>query len=87
MGHVRGGVLATGVKHLRIEDAKSKSTIFSNYCTVQSWLADLNEIGIKLSIGSFQTFADYFFDGLLIDWFVQSKINNSLERAKERRIE
>ncbi len=80
-----GGVLATGVKHLRIEDAKKQIHDLQQLLhKFNHELADLNEIGIKLSIGSFQTFADYFFDGLLIDWFVQSKINNSLERAKEQ---
>lgn len=80
-----GGVLATGVKHLKIEDAKKQIHDLQQLLhKFNHELADLNEIGIKLSIGSFQTFADYFFDGLLIDWFVQSKINNSLERAKEQ---
>lgn len=80
-----GGVLAAGVKHLRIEDAKKQIHDLQQLLhKFNHELADLNEIGIKLSIGSFQTFADYFFDGLLIDWFVQSKINNSLERAKEQ---
>lgn len=80
-----GGVLATGVKHLRIEAAKKQIHDLQQLLhKFNHELADLNEIGIKLSIGSFQTFADYFFDGLLIDWFVQSKINNSLERAKEQ---
>ena len=27
----------------------------------------------------FATFADFFFDGFFVDWFVQSKINNSLD--------
>lgn len=80
-----GGVLATGVKHLKIEDAKKQIHDLQQLLHKFSHeLADLNEIGIKLNIGSFQTFADYFFDGLLIDWFVQSKINNSLERVKEQ---
>jgi chromosome segregation ATPase len=80
-----GGVLATGVKHLKIEDAKKQIHDLQQLLhKFNHELADLNEIGIKLNIGSFQTFADYFFDGLLIDWFVQSKINNSLERVKEQ---
>lgn len=27
------------------------------------------------------TIADYFFDGLIVDWIVQSEINKSLENA------
>jgi hypothetical protein len=34
-----------------------------------------------LNKGEFDTFADYFFDGLIFDWIVQSKIDRSLERT------
>jgi len=30
-----------------------------------------------LEIGDFLTFADYFFDGLIADWLVQSKIQDA----------
>ncbi|WP_077368186.1 hypothetical protein [Anaerosalibacter sp. Marseille-P3206] len=36
---------------------------------------------IDINISSFDTFADYFFDGLIFDWIVQSKINDSLNRV------
>ena len=36
---------------------------------------------IDINISSFDTFADYFFDGLIFDWIVQSKINDSLDRV------
>ena len=32
--------------------------------------------------GSFAAFADFFFDGLFADWFVQSKINESLSNVR-----
>jgi hypothetical protein len=32
---------------------------------------------MSLDIGGFATFADYFFDGLIADWVVQSKIHNA----------
>ncbi|MBU5292539.1 hypothetical protein KQH90_00645 [Anaerosalibacter bizertensis] len=38
-------------------------------------------MNIDINIGSFETFADYFFDGLIADWMVQSKINDSLTRV------
>ena len=37
---------------------------------------------IKVDIGSFAKFADFFFDGLFADWFVQSKINESLSNVE-----
>mgnify|MGYP001559106142 CR=1 FL=1 len=36
-------------------------------------------MNIDINIGSFETFADYFFDGLISDWVVQSGIHELLE--------
>jgi len=56
----------------------------------ESELADV-DLGEELSveIGSFSTFADYFLDGLIFDWIVQSKIVRSREGAlkTQRRVE
>jgi len=38
------------------------------------------EIIIDLGIDDFLGFADWFFDGLLVDWMVQSKINNAKDQ-------
>ncbi|MBC8235736.1 hypothetical protein H8E77_39820 [bacterium] len=35
----------------------------------------------SVDIGSFATFADYFFDGLIVDWVVQSRIERSSENV------
>ena len=45
----------------------------------QKELADADErLGVSLDIGGFATFADYFFDGLIADWIMQSKIESYL---------
>ena len=31
----------------------------------------------RIETGDFLTFADYFFDGIVADWLVQSKINDA----------
>jgi len=36
---------------------------------------------LNIDIGSFATFADFFFDGLIADWIVQSRISQSRENA------
>ena len=44
-------------------------------------LSDLTittDTSLDINISTFDTFADYFFDGLIFDWMVQSKINKSL---------
>ena len=38
-----------------------------------------------MDVGSFLTFADYFFDGVIADWMVQSKIGDSLNQVREAR--
>jgi len=41
-------------------------------------LADVDiTIDVNVNISSFDRFADYFFDGLIADWNVQSKIKDS----------
>lgn len=38
--------------------------------------------GSEMTISPFETFADYFFDGLIYDWVVQSEICKSLDSVK-----
>lgn len=78
-----GGFLATAVKHSNLDDAREIIQ------TTQVWLnkfkrelsdvhiADFSELSVQMD--SFSTFADYFFDNLIFDWVVQSKINRSLD--------
>ncbi|HUU90638.1 MAG TPA: hypothetical protein VM238_05440 [Phycisphaerae bacterium] len=76
---VGGGLISTAIKHGRIDDARRAAH------DAQGWLrafkrelADVNErFDARIEIGGFATFADYFFDGLIADWYVQSKIRRS----------
>ena len=36
-----------------------------------------------IDIGGFLTFADFFFDGLIADWMVQSKIQNARKQVAD----
>ncbi len=36
-----------------------------------------------IDIGGFLTFADFFFDGLIADWLVQSKIQNARKQVAD----
>jgi hypothetical protein len=42
-------------------------------------------VELQIDIGGLESFADFFFDGLIIDWIVQSKIVQSLERSETAR--
>jgi len=79
-----GGFLATAAKHSKIDEAREYAD------NVQHLLRDfgheLADVGgrsnLSIDIGTFAVFADYFFDGLISDWVVQSRINESLNRAR-----
>ncbi len=78
-----GGFISTAIKHSRIDDAKEAAyQVQQQLRCFQKELADIGtNTEIKIDIGSFSKFADYFFDGLIFDWAVQSKINRSLENV------
>ncbi|MBN2182163.1 MAG: hypothetical protein JW715_09635 [Sedimentisphaerales bacterium] len=78
-----GGLITTAVKHSRINKVRELVHQVQQQLRIfQRELADVNSMTeIKIDIGSFVTFADYFFDGLIVDWIVQSKIVKSLESA------
>ncbi|MBN2028902.1 hypothetical protein JW824_01545 [bacterium] len=81
-----GGLIATAVKHSKIDRAK-QSVEHAQYL-LHRFHEELSDIQIEpqsdigIEMGSFTTFADYFFDGLIFDWAVQSKIHRSLENTK-----
>jgi hypothetical protein len=81
-----GGILATAVKHSRIDRARSSvhqvQQLLSRFRRELADVSDFTGFGLDVQIGSFTSFADYFFDGLIFDWIVQSKINKSLSSAQ-----
>ncbi len=78
-----GGFFSDIMKHSKIDDANKLSyDVQSSLKIFQKELADVNQFTeIKININSFAKFADFFFDGLFADWFVQSKINESISNA------
>lgn len=76
-----GGIFVDMAKHSAIDKANEVSHKVQNLLkSFQKELSDVNEFtDIKVNISGFASFADFFFDGFFVDWFVQSKINNSLD--------
>lgn len=75
-----GGTATTWMKHTKIDAAKRAAhSAQVRLRQFQKELADADQrLHVSLGeIGGFMTFADYFFDGLIIDWTVQSKIHNA----------
>lgn len=84
-----GGIIATAVKHSKIDDAKqgiqSVQILLHRFYLELSDVQTRPESGLGIEIGSFNTFADYFFDSLIFDWVVQSRIHKSFENVGNMR--
>ncbi|MBI2435799.1 MAG: hypothetical protein HYV26_23330 [Candidatus Hydrogenedentes bacterium] len=83
-----GGVLVAAAKHSRINDAKQIAHHAQQYLRrFEAELTGLQRVDdLTPAVGDFVTFADFFFDGLISDWIVQSRIHSSAE-AVERAID
>ena len=48
---------------------------------------ELNDVNmacnLNINTGDFLSFADYFFDGFVVDWMVQDRINNAKRQVEE----
>jgi type II secretory pathway pseudopilin PulG len=76
---IGGGAFVTWAKHSKIDDARHSAHKAQRHLhRFREELADADQrLHASLDIGGFSTFADYFFDGLIADWVVQSKIQNA----------
>lgn len=84
---IGGGIIATAIKHSRIDEAKNDIEEVQHHLNrFRRELSDTTlHSGENLSVemDSFTGFADYFFDNLITDWIVQSKIIQSLEACRK----
>ena len=80
-----GGLLSTMAKHEHLDDAQAGIGYAQNCLSrFRTELADVQHMEIpQVYIGEFATFADYFFDGLFADWFVQSRIHDAQDGVSE----
>lgn len=84
-----GGMFGTFMKHSRMDDAsRAMEAAKSHLRRLKRELLDVELPGeFKLDVGDFLTFADYFFDGIIADWMVQTRIKDAeaqVEEAKQR---
>jgi hypothetical protein len=84
---IGGGIIATALKHSKIDDAKNAIEEVQHHLNqFRRELSDTNlNSGQNLAVemDAFTGFADYFFDNLITDWIVQSKINQSLDACRQ----
>ena len=71
-----GGFLSGMIKHSKISDASRRmERAKQDLLVFQSELRDVNiPLNMRMEVGSFLSFADFFFDGFVADYLVQSKI-------------
>ena len=74
-----GGLFSTIMKRSKMDDAvnlmESAKTDLKRF---QRELQDVNvPLDLKMEVGSFLSFADFFFDGFVADYLVQSKISDA----------
>lgn len=74
-----GGLISDMIKHGHIDDAKSGAErTQKELLRFKTELADIKiSSNINIETDGFAKFADFFFDGLIADWCMQSRINDS----------
>ena len=73
-----GGFFSTMLKHSKMDQAKYDLRNFSRELNDVNMACDLH-----IDTGDFLSFADYFFDGFVVDWMVQDRINNAKRQVEE----
>ena len=80
-----GGLIATMAKYDWLDSAQSSIRAAQRALSdFRTELADVSQLQVpSIQIGEFATFADYFFDGIFSDWYVQSSIKKAQEGVSE----
>ena len=78
-----GGLISTMMKHEKLSDAQhSIERMYTQLHRFQREMADVSfRMDIQVRIDGFWQAADYIFDGLLVDWSVQSQIAEAREKV------
>ncbi len=78
-----GGAVSTFAKHSHMDEAKD--AIHRAEHKLKNFQTELSDLGqyaaMTLDVSGLLTFADYFFDGIVVDWMVQDKIKSSLQKV------
>lgn len=80
-----GGMFTSMVKRSKVNDAsKYLEDAKKNLMIFQRELQDVEvPMDLKIEIGSFLSFADFFFDGFVADYLVQRKISDAREQISD----
>ena len=80
-----GGFFSTMLKHSKMDQAKQNMDQ-AKY-DLRNFSRELNDVNMACNLhidtGDFLSFADYFFDGFVVDWMVQDRINTAKRQVEE----
>lgn len=80
-----GGILSTMRKHDHMAEVERQ--LENARRAIRKLSKEIRDVeyitGISIQIGDFLRFADYFFDGFIADWVVQSKIRETQAQVEE----
>lgn len=83
---IGGGLISDLAKHSHLDSAQNNvSLLQSQLRRFKTELADVGSSvsGLQVNIDGFMRFADYFFDGLFVDWMVLDRIQQSAGQVEE----
>ena len=73
------------VKHSKMDQAKQNMEEARN--DLRNFSRELNDVNmtchLDIETGDFLSFADWFFDGFVVDWMVQDRINQASRQVEE----
>lgn len=80
-----GGLISDLAKHSHLDDAQNAvERLQSQLRQFKTELADVTiHADMQVNVDGFLRFADYFFDGLFVDWAVLDKINRAQYQVQE----
>lgn len=80
-----GGFLSTMAKQSKMDRAKENlAKARSDLKNFSRELQDVNmACHLDIETGDFLSFADWFFDGFVVDWIVQDRINQASRQVEE----
>lgn len=80
-----GGFISSMVKRSKMDNAKQDmEQAKKDLKSFSKELQDVSRvINLNIETGGFLSFADYFFDGFVVDWMVQDQINNARVQVNE----
>ena len=80
-----GGFLSTMAKHSKMD--RAKENLAKARSDLKSFSRELQDVNmachLDIETGDFLSFADWFFDGFVVDWMVQDRINQASRQVEE----